>query len=125
VLPIFALANAGVVLDAGLLEGRGGLVAAIIVGLMVGKPVGLLSASYLAVRLGLATKPREYSWAQVLGAGFLGGIGFTMSLFIANLSFPVATDFNAAKIAIFAASAGSAAVGIVLLWLLGRRSPVA
>jgi NhaA family Na+:H+ antiporter len=122
VLPIFALANAGVVLDAGLLEGRGGLVAAIIVGLMVGKPVGLLSASYFAVRLGLAEKPREYSWAQVLGAGFLGGIGFTMSLFIANLSFPVTADFNAAKIAIFAASAASAAVGGIILWLLGTRS---
>ena len=124
VLPIFALANAGMVLDAGLLEGRGGLVAAIVVGLMVGKPVGLLSASYLAVRLGLAQKPREYSWTQVLGAGFLGGIGFTMSLFIANLSFPVAADFNAAKIAIFGASAASAAVGVVILWLLGRRSAV-
>jgi NhaA family Na+:H+ antiporter len=60
----------------------------------------------------------------VLGAGFLGGIGFTMSLFIANLSFPVAADFNAAKIAIFGASAASAAVGVVILWLLGRRSAV-
>ena len=74
VLPIFALANAGVVLDAGLIQGRGGLVAAIAGGLMLGKPAGLVLGSYLAVRLGLAVKPAEYSWGQVIGAGVLGGV---------------------------------------------------
>jgi NhaA family Na+:H+ antiporter len=122
VLPVFALANAGVVVDPDLLVGRGGLVAAILAGLMLGKPAGLTLAAFVAVKAGWAVKPTEYSWAQVLGAGFLGGIGFTMSLFIANLTFADAGDFSAAKIAIFAASVGSAAVGVLMLWLLGGRS---
>lgn len=117
VLPIFAFANAGVTFMPGLLDGRGGLVLAIIAGLLVGKPLGLLGASWLAVKSGLATKPTEYGWDQVLGAGCLAGIGFTMSLFIAGQSFPLAADFDAAKIAIFIASAASAALGFaILLW---------
>jgi NhaA family Na+:H+ antiporter len=125
VLPIFALANAGVVMDASLLDGRMGLVAAIVAGLLIGKPAGLLSGSYLAVKVGLAVKPAEYGWGQILGAGFLGGIGFTMSLFIANLAFPVSADFSAAKIAIFVASGVSAAFGMAILWLMSGRSPEA
>jgi NhaA family Na+:H+ antiporter len=125
VLPIFALANAGVVMDASLLDGRMGLVAAIVAGLLIGKPAGLLSGSYLAVKVGLAVKPAEYGWGQILGAGFLGGIGFTMSLFIANLAFPVSADFSAAKIAIFVASGVSAAFGMAIWWLMSGRSPEA
>ena len=77
--------------------------AAIVVGLALGKPLGIAAASFLAVRLGLAVKPREYSWAQLLGAGSLAGIGFTMSLFIAGQAFSGEADFEAAKIAVFAA----------------------
>lgn len=122
VLPIFAFANAGVTLVPGLLDGRGGLVLAICAGLVVGKPVGLLGASYLAVRLGWATKPSAYNWDHVLGAGCLAGIGFTMSLFIAGQSFQVAADYDAAKIAIFIASVVAAVLGVVLLWWADRRS---
>lgn len=109
-------------LDAGVLDGRGGLIAAIVAGLMIGKPVGLMFGSYLAVKAGLATKPAQYGWGQILGAGFLGGIGFTMSLFIANLALPSVADFNAAKIAIFVASGASAAVGMAILWWMSRGS---
>jgi NhaA family Na+:H+ antiporter len=80
VLPLFALANAGVALNSSALIGRGGLILAITTGLVVGKPLGLWSASRLAVWLGLATKPDMYSWTQLVGAGALAGIGFTMSL---------------------------------------------
>lgn len=123
VLPIFALANAGVLLSSEWLEGRGELVTAIIAGLVIGKPVGLLLASFAAVKLGLAVKPRDYSWAQVAGAGCLAGIGFTMSLFIAGQAFPVEADFNAAKLAIFAASLLSAVFGVALLWRTGSDVP--
>jgi NhaA family Na+:H+ antiporter len=85
-------------------------------GLVIGKPLGLLSAAALAVRLGAAVKPEAYSWRQVLGAGALAGIGFTMSLFIAGQAFPADSDFAAAKIAVFAASVLSAALGTALLW---------
>lgn len=122
VLPIFALANAGVALTPGLLDGRGGLVVAIFAGLVLGKPLGIVLGSLGAVRLGLAEKPEEYGWMQVAGAGFLAGIGFTMSLFIASQAFPVTADFSAAKLAIFAASLVAAALGVALLWWAGRHS---
>jgi Na+:H+ antiporter, NhaA family len=116
VLPLFALANAGVVIGTGILDGRERLAAAIMLGLAVGKPAGMLLMSIIAVWLGVAVKPREYSWRQLAGAGALAGIGFTMSLFIAAQTFPALADFAAAKIAVFAASIASAVIGTVLLW---------
>jgi len=120
VLPIFALANAGVPLAMGVVAGHGRLMSAIAIGLVIGKPLGIFAASLLAVRLGLAVKPTEYSWRQLAGAGALAGIGFTMSLFIAGEAFPVASDFAAAKIAVFSASILSAAIGVGILWNAGR-----
>ena len=74
----------------------------------------------LAVRLGLAVKPEEYSWRQMVGAGALAGIGFTMSLYIAGKAFPDASDFAAAKVGIFIASFLAGGVGTVLLWSAAR-----
>jgi NhaA family Na+:H+ antiporter len=116
VLPVFALANAGVVVSAGVLQGREVLALGIVAGLALGKPLGMLLASVLAVQLGVASKPREYSWRQLAGATALAGIGFTMSLFISAQAFPVADDFSAAKMAVFAGSILSALVGSAVLW---------
>jgi NhaA family Na+:H+ antiporter len=121
VLPLFALANAGVALRVDTFSGREWLMAAIVVGLVVGKPVGILLASALAVSMRLAVKPKEYSWAQLAGAGALGGIGFTMSLFIAGEAFREA-DFEATKIAVFIASVVSAVIGVMLLALAARSA---
>ena len=121
VLPVFALANAGVVLSPGIIDDHAPLVASIIGGLVIGKPVGMLLFCALAVGLGIAVKPAEYSWRQVAGAGALSGIGFTMSLFIAHQAFPLEADFAAAKIAVFAASAIAAVIGVALLWLRPRN----
>jgi NhaA family Na+:H+ antiporter len=120
VLPIFALANAGVVIATEVLTGHGMLMAAVICGLALGKPAGFLLASWLAVKSGLAEKPAAYSWRQLAGAGALGGIGFTMSLFIAGQAFPGSGDFAAAKIAVFAASVLSAIIGVLMLWGAAR-----
>jgi NhaA family Na+:H+ antiporter len=120
VLPIFALANAGVVLATEVLTGHGMLMAAIIFGLTVGKPAGFLLATWLAVKLGIAEKPAAYSWRQLAGAGALGGIGFTMSLFIAGQAFTAPSDFAAAKIAVFAASVIAAIIGVIVLWGAAR-----
>ncbi|WP_425450283.1 Na+/H+ antiporter NhaA [Virgifigura deserti] len=122
VLPLFALANAGVAMTTDVLSGHQPLMLAIMAGLVIGKPLGLVAACALAVRLGIAVKPEEYSWRQLAGAGALAGIGFTMSLFIAGQAFPVASDFAAAKIAVFAASVVSAVIGVALLWGAGRNS---
>ncbi len=120
VLPLFALANAGVAVSTDVWSGHQSLLLAVMAGLVIGKPLGLVSASALAVRLGIAVKPEAYSWRQLCGAGALAGIGFTMSLFIAGQAFPAASDFAAAKIAVFAASMLSAVIGGAVLWNAGR-----
>lgn len=119
VLPLFALANAGVVLGSGVFNGHWRLALAIVLGLVVGKPMGMILAARLATGTGLAEKPEAYSWNQLTGAATLGGIGFTMSLFISSAAFPDQADFDAAKIAIFSASLLAGLVGSVLLWRSG------
>jgi Na+:H+ antiporter, NhaA family len=116
VLPIFALANAGVAITTDVISGHEPLILAIMMGLVIGKPLGFVLASALVVWRGLAHKPKAYSWRQLVGAGALAGIGFTMSLFIAGQAFPVPNDFVAAKIAVFAASVLSALIGVLILW---------
>ncbi len=116
VLPIFALANAGVAIGTDIFSDHSLLVFAIVAGLAIGKPLGFFLASALAVRLGFAQKSSAYSWRQLAGAGTLAGIGFTMSLFIAGQAFPVAADFAVAKIAVFAASVLSSVIGVMVLW---------
>lgn len=116
VLPIFALANAGVVWSLGALEGQARLICAITLGLILGKPIGIVLAAWLAVFSGVAAKPDAYSWRQLCGAGALGGIGFTMSLFIAGVAFPDPADYAAAKIAIFLASLIAGGLGVLILW---------
>jgi NhaA family Na+:H+ antiporter len=116
VLPIFALANAGVAWSLGAFEGNGRLIAAIVLGLVAGKPIGIVATAWLAVRSGIAEKPDAYSWQQLCGAGALGGIGFTMSLFIAGVAFPDRGAYAAAKIAIFLASLIAGGLGFLILW---------
>ena len=124
VLPIFALANAGVAVTTGVSGQHGLLMLAIMAGLVLGKPLGFVLACALAVRLGLAHKPGAYSWRQLAGAGALAGIGFTMSLFIAGQAFPLAGDFAVAKIAVFTASVLSSLIGVAMLWNAPRRNVV-
>jgi NhaA family Na+:H+ antiporter len=116
VLPLFALANAGVVWSASVIEEHERLVAAIVLGLVLGKPAGIVVAAAIAVWSGLAVKPEAYDWRQMLGAGALAGIGFTMSLFIAGRSFSDEADFAAAKIGIFLASLLAGSIGAAILW---------
>jgi NhaA family Na+:H+ antiporter len=123
VLPLFALANAGLDWSEMVLEGHGRLIGAIALGLVVGKPIGMLIFATLAVRLGVAFKPEEYSWRQLIGAGVLAGIGFTMSLYIAHKAFPDESDFAAAKVGIFLASLIAGGLGTALLWFAARPAP--
>ncbi|MDZ4859606.1 MAG: Na+/H+ antiporter NhaA, partial [Candidatus Hydrogenedentes bacterium] len=116
VLPIFAMANAGVAWSPGVFDGQGRLILAITLGLVLGKPIGIVLAAWLAVLSGIAAKPDAYSWRQLCGAGALGGIGFTMSLFIAGVAFPDQADYAAAKIAIFFASLTAGGLGMLILW---------
>ena len=115
-MPLFALANAGVPLDLGAFGSSVAL--AVAAGLVVGKPLGIVAFSWLAVRLRIASLPLGVGWSALLGAGALAGIGFTMALFIAELA--LAGPFLvAAKLGTLSGSAVAAALGLGLLaWLL-------
>lgn len=117
ILPVFALANTGVVIGADWMQS---LTSAnsigIIAGLLVGKPIGVFLLCFAAVTIGLCRLPEDLNWHHVLGAGILGGIGFTMSIFITNLAFTGdAATINASKMAILLASLTAGTVGF--LWL--------
>jgi len=123
VMPIFALANAGIALSVsdGLLLGKP-LGLGILLGLLLGKPLGVVLFSWLAVRSSLAQKPEGMSQMHLLGGGVLAGIGFTMSIFITILAFEDLMAIKTAKIAILAASVLAAAVGALIISQSQRSS---
>jgi NhaA family Na+:H+ antiporter len=90
---------------------------AVMLGLVVGKPIGVLLFSWLAVKIGLARLPSGLNWAAVTGGGFLAGIGFTMAIFIAGLALQ-GVMLGAAKVGILAGSTLSAVIGMVLLFVV-------
>lgn len=118
VIPLFALANAGVVLSLGAFKENDALLVGVgvICGLVIGKVVGILGASWLMVRFNFASLPAGVRWPHIAGVGILGGIGFTLSLFIAELGLDSPTLLAAAKISIFIASILSAIFGLALLY---------
>jgi NhaA family Na+:H+ antiporter len=120
VMPLFALANAGVPLSLGALGDPVAL--AVVAGFVLGKPIGVVGFAWLAVRSGLAARPADLGWGALAGGGMLAGIGFTMALFIADLAFH-GMLLQAAKLGILAASLASAAGGLVLLGWLAHRPP--
>lgn len=116
ILPLFALANTGILPESNwqysLLE-PGSI--GIFIGLILGKPLGIWLFSMAGVELGLCTLPTDLRWKHIVGAGFLGGIGFTMSIFITSLAFDHVTMINNLKIAVLIASAIAGIIGF--LWL--------
>jgi len=117
ILPIFALANTGIVFSS---EWRQALSSSnslgIMGGLVLGKPLGIALVSLLAVSVGICKLPEDLNWRHMVGVGLLGGIGFTMSIFITNLAFAGNSELiNASKIAILLASVSAGVLGI--LWL--------
>ena len=120
VMPLFALANAGVRLEGDVLASLLHPISlGIMLGLVIGKPLGVTLCAWLAVRLKLADLPYAIRWTQIIGAGALAGIGFTMSLFITGLAFEDATRISLAKIGILSASLIAGAIG----WGLLRGTP--
>jgi NhaA family Na+:H+ antiporter len=118
VLPLFALANAGVALSGNVLEALSSPVSlGIIAGLVLGKSLGLTLFSWLAIKVGLAVMPSRVTWPQLFSATWLAGIGFTMSLFITNSAFDNPSLLATAKISILLASLLSATIGVALLAL--------
>jgi NhaA family Na+:H+ antiporter len=122
ILPLFALANTGIVIGSGwtsALASPNSL--GILAGLFLGKPIGIVLFSLAMVSTGVCKLPADLSWRHILGAGILGGIGFTMSIFIANLAFPGQADtVTASKIAILLASLAAGLAGFLWLKLVSR-----
>lgn len=114
IMPIFALANAGVTIEGGFNDILSPIGLGIILGLCIGKPLGICGASYLLFKFKLAKIPEGANGSQLMGAGSLGGIGFTMSLFIASLAFDNAAYITSAKISILFASVLSGILGIII-----------
>jgi len=116
IMPMFALANAGISLSAvNAQDFAGGQGLGIIFGLVVGKPVGILIFSALAIRLGLAAMPKGASWHKMTGVACLGGIGFTMSIFINSLAFTDPQMIAYGKVSILIASIIAAVLGCMIL----------
>ncbi len=124
IVPLFALANAGVRvppdLGAALTQP---VVLGILVGLIVGKQTGIIAATLAITRAGLGSLPPGVSWRQLYGAGWMGGIGFTVSLFVAELAFPEGPLLESAKLAVLVASLIAGSGGVVVLYLASRRAP--
>jgi len=122
ILPVFALANAEILIGANWaddLNTSNSL--GIFAGLVIGKPIGISLFVFLAVVIGICKLPSDMNWKHVVGAGLLGGIGFTMSIFITNLAFTGQAELiNASKIAIFLASLLAGSLGFVWLRLVGK-----
>lgn len=126
ILPLFALANAGISLEAGLSSlTESGIALGVGLGLALGKSTGILVSSWLAVRFGLVNLPAGVTWLQLYGVGWLAGIGFTMSLFVTGLAFNSEFLAAQAKIGIFTGSLVSALVGLGILIMCSRNKEAA
>jgi NhaA family Na+:H+ antiporter len=122
VIPVFAVANAGVEVSGSALHAAvtSEIALGIGLGLVVGKPLGIFLAAWLAVRAHIADLPEAIGWSHIAGAGLLGGIGFTVSLFITALAFDTPVLIDDAKIGIFTGSIVSGLLGLAWLWFVAR-----
>lgn len=124
IVPLFALANAGIEIRGNSLSSAGPVMAGVLVGLVIGKTLGVAGAAWLATRLGIARLPGDVTWTQIIGAATLAGIGFTVSLFVAGLAFDVGPIQDDAKIGILLASTIAAVAGSTVLVLSSRSDRV-
>jgi NhaA family Na+:H+ antiporter len=120
IVPVFALANAGIELSRGSFDAGSDVTVGVVAGLVVGKVVGITGLSWVAVRLGLGRLPEATGWTQLLGAAALAGIGFTVSLFVTSLAFQPGAVQDEAKIGILVASTMATILGAAVLFFAGR-----
>lgn len=127
IIPLFALINTGVVLSTDAFKDPEALYigAGVIGGLLIGKSIGIIAGAWLIVRLKITPLPQDVRWGHIIGVAMLAGIGFTLSIFIAELAFAGTAYIDAAKLAIFVASILSATGGLLVLRSLARRHGVA
>jgi len=115
IMPLFAFANAGVVIDFSGVSEHLMIVLGVVFGLVIGKPIGIVAFTYLASKMKLIHKPDNLSWEEIVAVGFLAGIGFTMSIFITHLAFVDEVVIGAVKLGIFIASFIAGVLGVLLI----------
>ncbi|MGE4383425.1 MAG: Na+/H+ antiporter NhaA [Arcobacter sp.] len=121
IMPLFAFSNAGVLIDFSTVSANLMIVSGVVFGLLIGKPVGIFGLTYLLTKLRIIKKPDNITWFEVIAVGFLGGIGFTMSIFITHLAFVDEGIIAAVKLGIFGASFIAAVFGILLILASSKR----
>jgi len=121
IMPLFAFSNAGVLIDFTTVSANLMIVSGVVFGLLIGKPIGIFGFTYLLTKLRIIKKPENISWFEVIAVGFLGGIGFTMSIFITHLAFVDEGIIAAVKLGIFGASFIAAVFGILLILASNRK----
>ena len=122
VMPLFALANAGVQVSGISFPLIEPVSLGILLGLVLGKPLGIVGATYIAERLGWVHKPSSLTWKHIIGAGILGGVGFTMSIFITQLAFEDAAMIALAKLFIVTCSLVMGIAGVLYLWRVSNKN---
>jgi Na+:H+ antiporter, NhaA family len=126
VVPIFVFVNAGLNFASVELSGSAEtmIFAGVLAGLILGKPIGILGASFIATQLRLAKKPRGVTWTHILGIGFICGIGFTIALLVTSLSYRGENGLQqAAIVGVYAASLVSGVIGVLILKFATRKHP--
>lgn len=121
IMPVFAFANAGVIIDFSSVIDHKMIVLGVALGLVIGKPIGIFAFTYLSTLLKISVKPDNVTWSEIIAVGFIGGVGFTMSIFISHLAFTDESIVSAVKLGIFASSITAAIIGVILLLL--RKKP--
>ena len=121
IMPLFAFSNAGVLIDFSTVSANLMIVLGVLFGLILGKPIGIVGFTYLLTKLKIIKKPDNISWFEVIAVGFLGGIGFTMSIFITHLAFNDEGIIAAVKLGIFAASLIAAILGVILVLVSSKK----
>jgi NhaA family Na+:H+ antiporter len=124
ILPIFTLANTGIIIGSNWTDELSSLNSlGIFAGLVIGKPLGITMLVFIAVLLGISKLPSDLNWKHIFGTGLLGGIGFTMSIFITNIAFTGDTELiNSSKIAILFASLTAGTLGFLWLRIFGKSA---
>lgn len=120
IMPLFAFSNAGVLIDFTSVNEHLMIVLGVVFGLVIGKPLGIFTFTYILAKLNIIKKPDNLSWAEVLAVGFLAGLGFTMSIFITHLAFLDQDIIDAVKLGVFAASFIAAVIGVFLILRIKR-----
>lgn len=115
IMPLFAFSNAGVVIDFSGISANLMIVLGVVCGLIIGKPLGIFAFTYMATKLKIIKKPNNLSWNEIFAVGFLGGIGFTMSIFITHLAFVDESIIASVKLGVFIASFIAAIIGVLLI----------